>query len=1050
MINKAIAELNNYIILETYEEKKQSNAYQSEADLEKELIEDLKAQGYEYKKNITDNDSLLENAKKQIEELNNVEFKKEEWERFLKKYLNNPNEGMIEKTRKIHDNSAYDFVFDDGSIKNINILDKNNIINNKLQVINQFKNEGKYKNRYDVTILVNGLPLVQIELKRRGVAIKEAFNQVHRYSKESFNENNSLYQYLQIFVISNGTDTRYFANTTAINKNSSFDFTINWAKANNEHIKDLKDFSATFLQKNTLLNILIKYCVFNVENTLLIMRPYQIAATERILNKIQSLNQANGNSKSGGYIWHTTGSGKTLTSFQAARLATKFDFIHKVFFVVDRQDLDNQTIKEFQKFSKNSVIGTEDVKKLKENVNNNDNKIIVTTIQKLNILMKDEKNLDIYSKQVVFIFDECHRSQFGETQRNLKEKFKKYYQFGFTGTPIFEENAIGPQTTKSVFGDELHTYVITDAIRDEKVLKFNVDYNDIRAVFREQEKERDENKINKYETEEYLLHPNRINKITKYILDNFDKKTRRLYGNKNFNAIFAVSSIKAAKLYYEEFKKLQEGKENPLKITTIFSRKANEAQNSIGDISEEELEIPKNPNDGEFLENDGEFLEKVISDYNNMFDSSYQLSNDNKNGFYDFNKNVSEKLKNIEIDLLIVVGMFLTGFDSKALNTLFVDRNLKYHGLIQAFSRTNRIYNSTKTCGNIVTFRDLEKDVIDAITLFGDKDNKKLVLEESYDYYMYGFDKKENKETNNGYLQIVEELTNKFPLPIDIEREDRKREFVKLFGEYLKVYNILQNYDEFIALKELQNIDKTNEDEINQFKEKYCLNDDKFDEMSKINLLPERSIQDYKSTYLDIKDWLLREKDSKKQYIDLTNWDDVVFEIELITSQEINLDYILDLIFKQNKEKKDKSSIIEGIIKLIHSSIGFRTKEQLIIDFIEKIDIDKIDSKENLSEKFSNFVQIKKQQEAIELIDIINNIADIHEARAKSYINRSLKYGYASDDGTDLSEIINMNRMDPKYIQKKMSVFEKISKFIEKFKDIGKMKEIVWGDDDYK
>ncbi|EJN7415417.1 type I restriction endonuclease subunit R, partial [Escherichia coli] len=621
-----------------------------------------------------------------------------------------------------------DFIFDDGRLENIYLIDKKNLMRNKVQIIQQFEQAGSHANRYDVTILVNGLPLVQIELKKRGVAIREAFNQIHRYSKESFNSENSLFKYLQLFVISNGTDTRYFANTTKRDKNS-FDFTMNWAKSDNTLIKDLKDFTATFFQKHTLLNVLVNYSVFDSSQTLLVMRPYQIAATERILWKIKSSFTAKNWSKpeSGGYIWHTTGSGKTLTSFKAARLATELDFIDKVFFVVDRKDLDYQTMKEYQRFSPDSVNGSENTAGLKRNLDKDDNKIIVTTIQKLNNLMKAESDLPVYNQQVVFIFDECHRSQFGEAQKNLKKKFKRYYQFGFTGTPIFPENALGSETTASVFGRELHSYVITDAIRDEKVLKFKVDYNDVRPQFKSLETETDEKKLSAAENQQAFLHPMRIQEITQYILNNFRQKTHRTFpGSKGFNAMLAVSSVDAAKAYYATFKRLQEEAANksatykPLRVATIFSFAANEEQNAIGEISDESFDTSAMDSSAK------EFLDAAIREYNDHFQMNF--STDSK-GFQNYYRDLAQRVKNQDVDLLIVVGMFLTGFDAPTLNTLFVDKNLRFHGLMQAFSRTNRIYDATKTFGNIVTFRDLERSTIDAITLFGDKNTKNVVLE---------------------------------------------------------------------------------------------------------------------------------------------------------------------------------------------------------------------------------------------------------------------------------------------------------------------------------
>ncbi len=618
-----IAESNNFIVLDRYDKHLMANepqaTYQTENALEREFIQDLENQGYEYLQGVTTAQAMLANVRVQLQTLNNTQFTDSEWKRFVEEYLDKPSDNLIEKTRKIHDNYIHDFVFDDGHIQNIYLVDKKNIIRNKVQVISQFEQKGSHANRYDVTILVNGLPLVQVELKKRGVAIREAFNQVHRYSKESFNSDNSLFKYLQIFVISNGTDSRYFANTVKRDKNS-FDFTMNWARADNSLIKDLKDFTATFFQKNTLLNILLTYSVFDTSDTLLIMRPYQIAATERILWKIRSSYEVKNWSKpeSGGYIWHTTGSGKTLTSFKAARLATQLDFIDKVFFVVDRKDLDFQTMKEYQRFSPDSVNGSDSTAGLKRNIEKEDNKIIVTTIQKLNNLMKTEGDLAIYQKQVVFIFDEAHRSQFGEAQKNLNKKFKKFYQFGFTGTPIFPQNALGSETTASVFGRELHSYVITDAIRDEKVLKFKVDYNNVRPQFKSIESEQDEQKLSVAENKTALLHPARIKEISQYILQNFRIKTHRNQGsNQGFNAMFAVSSVDAAKLYYEELNKLQKESEKPLKIATIFSFAANEEQNAIGEIVEETFEPTAMDSSAK------EFLSKAINDYNAMFKTSF-------------------------------------------------------------------------------------------------------------------------------------------------------------------------------------------------------------------------------------------------------------------------------------------------------------------------------------------------------------------------------------------------------------------------------------------
>ncbi|MDP3531123.1 type I restriction endonuclease subunit R, EcoR124 family [Methylicorpusculum sp.] len=785
---KIIAESNNFIVLDKYtKDYKVNESYQSEYDLEQEFIQDLQNQGYDYAPDLNTPEKLLANVRAALQALNNMQFSDGEWLRFVETWLDRPSDSIVDKTRKIHDDYIHDFVFDDGHIQNIYLLDKKNIARNKVQVIKQFEQTGSHANRYDVTLLVNGLPLVQVELKKRGVAIREAFNQVHRYSKESFNSGHSLYKYLQLFVITNGTDSRYFANTTQRNKNS-FDFTMNWAKSDNGLIKDLKDFTATFFQKNTLLSVLLHYSVFDVNDTLLVMRPYQIAATERILWKINSAYQAKNwsNTESGGYIWHTTGSGKTLTSFKAARLATELNFIDKVFFVVDRKDLDYQTMKEYQRFSPDSVNGSDSTAGLKRNLDKDDNKIIVTTIQKLNNLMKSESDLAIYNKQVVFIFDECHRSQFGEAQLNLKKKFKKFYQFGFTGTPIFPQNALGADTTASVFGRELHSYVITDAIRDEKVLKFKVDYNDVRPQFKAIESEQDELKLSAAENKQALLHPERIREISQYILSNFRQKTHRLQaGAKGFNAMFAVSSVDAAKLYYESFKDLQKDSDKPLKVATIFSFAANEEQDAVGDIVDESFDVSAMNSSAK------EFLSAAIADYNALFKTNFGLYG---NGFQNYYRDLAKQVKTKEIDLLIVVGMFLTGFDAPTLNTLFVDKNLRYHSLLQAYSRTNRIYDATKTFGNIVTFRDLEQATIDAITLFGDKNTKNVVLEKSYKEYMEGFTDVVTGEARRGFVDVVRELEQRFPDPASIEKESDKKAFAKLFGEYLRVENVLRTY----------------------------------------------------------------------------------------------------------------------------------------------------------------------------------------------------------------------------------------------------------------
>ena len=1025
---KTIAESNNFIVLDKYSpEWKVAEGYQSESDLERELIQDLVNQGYEFLPTLNTPQALLANVRVQLQALNSVQFAEGEWVRFVETYLDKPSDSIVDKTRKIHDDYIHDFVFDDGRIQNIYLLDKKNVTRNKVQVIKQFEQAGSHANRYDVTILVNGLPLVQVELKKRGVAIREAFNQVHRYSKESFNSENSLFKYLQLFVISNGTDSRYFANTTQRNKNS-FDFTMNWAKADNTLIKDLKDFTATFFQKHTLLNVLLHYSVFDVSDTLLVMRPYQIAATERILWKIKSAYQAKSWSslEGGGFIWHTTGSGKTLTSFKAARLATELDFIDKVFFVVDRKDLDYQTMREYQRFSPDSVNGSDSTAGLKRNLEKDDNKIVVTTIQKLNNLMKSEGDLPIYGKQVVFIFDECHRSQFGEAQKNLQKKFKRFYQFGFTGTPIFPENALGAETTASVFGRELHSYVITDAIRDEKVLKFKVDYNDVRPQFKAIETEKDEKKLSAAENKQALLHPDRIREITQYILTNFRQKTHRLHaGNKGFNAMFAVSSVDAAKLYYESFKTLQKDSDKPLRVATIFSFAANEEQDAIGDIQDESFDVSAMNSSAK------EFLSAAIADYNALFKTNFSVDS---NGFQNYYRDLAKQVKAKEIDLLIVVGMFLTGFDAPSLNTLFVDKNLRFHGLMQAYSRTNRIFDATKTFGNIVTFRDLEQATIDAITLFGDKNTKNVVLEKSYQEYMEGFTDAATGEARRGFVAVVNELKTRFPDPSAIEKEADKKAFAKLFGEYLRVENVLQNYDEFASLKELQSVDLADPAAVETFKAKHYLSDEDLTTLQAITLPPERKVQDYRSTYNDVRDWLRREKAGAEKEKSTIDWDDVVFEVDLLKSQEINLDYILELIFEHNKKTKSKSELVDEVRRVIRASLGNRAKESLVVDFINQTDLDQIGDKASVIEAFFTFAQAEQQREAAELI----SDEGLNAEAAKRYITNSLKREFATENGTELNAVLpKMSPLNPQFLTKKQTVFQKIAAFVEKFKGVG-------------
>jgi type I restriction enzyme R subunit len=1025
---KTIAQSNNFIILDKipYVDKTAKH-YETEDQLEKEFIADLQNQGYEYRKDINSIEAMQKNLKTQIEQLNNVQFTSDEWLRFNNEYLDCANNNVIDKARKIQHDHIYDFLFDDGHISNVALIDKQDFAKNKLQVINQFEQAGKILNRYDVTILVNGLPLVHIELKKRGVAIKEAFNQVHRYSKESFNSANSLYKYLQIFVISNGADTRYFANTTKRNVNS-FDFTINWARVDNKTIKDLKDFTATFFLRQTLLAVICKFSVLDSNDNLLIMRPYQIAAVERILWKINSSYQAKNWSKTdgGGFIWHTTGSGKTLTSFKTAQLATNIDFIDKVLFVVDRKDLDTQTITEYKKFSDASVSGSNNVEGLRKNLASSENKIIVTTIQKLNILIKKNDPLAVYNKQVVFIFDECHRSQFGEAQRNIRKNFKKYYQFGFTGTPIKSENARGEKTTQGTFGQELHSYVITDALRDDKVLKFKVDYNNVTPKFKEFEQTQDENKLTALENKQAFLHPQRIKTVSQYVLENFRKKTgRHQAGAKGFNAMFAVSSVEAAKLYYEQLNELQKNAADKLKIATIFSFAANEEQKIAGNIADESFELTA------MNSSDKEFLCKVIADYNKMFKTSWGVESQL---FQEYYKDLSKKVTDQKIDLIIVVGMFLTGFNAPSLNTLFVDKNLQYHGLIQAFSRTNRIFDSTKKFGNIVCFRDLEANTAEAIKIFGKSGSSEIVLEKSYQEYMEGFLDKKTDKIKKGFIEIIQELKENFPDNSAIDTEADKKAFTKLFGQYLNSEHILQNYDEFTALKELQKIDKTDKQAAAQLQAKYQLSDADFVAMQEIELPSPREIQNYKSTYNDIRQWQQEQTQAEKNQDSDENWNDVVFEVELIKSQEVNLDYILGIIHEKSKNQT-KEELITEAKEIIRASVGNRAKEELIIDFINKANLVEIEDRAIFIDEFYKFAQALQQEEMKQIIEE----ESLNETKAQIYISSSLKKQFASENGLGLHEALpKMSLLNPQYKTKKHTVFNKIVAFVEKFKGISK------------
>ena len=909
--NMLISTLESTVVTEYVKEDMPVYTYQSEADLEREFIKNLQNQGYEYLI-IHNEKELIANLKDKLEKLNNIIFSEKEWERFFREKIANKNDSIVEKTRTIQEDYIKSFTRDDGSLVNISLINKKNIHNNFLQVINQYEEEGgNHNTRYDVSILVNGLPLIHIELKRRGVAIREAFNQINRYQRDSFWAGSGLFEYVQIFVISNGTNTKYYSNTTRarhikemsfnrkkVKKSSnSFEFTSYWADANSKSITDLVDFTKTFFAKHTILNILTKYCIFDTSETLLVMRPYQISATERILSKIQLANNYKwvGKIDAGGYIWHTTGSGKTLTSFKTAQLASQLDYIDKVLFVVDRKDLDSQTQKEYDRFSKGSANGNTSTKILKaqlEDKYENKSKIIITTIQKLGHFIKQNKNHEVFRKNIVLIFDECHRSQFGELHLAIAKTFKNYFMFGFTGTPIFPKNSNGSsktlfKTTEQTFGDKLHTYTIVNAINDGNVLPFRIDYIN---TIKEKENIQDK-KVNAIDIEKAMSDPNRIKEVVSYIVDHFEQKTMR---NKHyelkdqrlsgFNSIFAVSSIPVAKKYYFEFKKQLKEKNKDLRVATIFSYSVNEEENT--DNLDDESFDTENLDLGS-----REFLEEAISDYNKMFGTNYDTSSD---GFQLYYENLSKRTKDKEIDILIVVNMFLTGFDATTLNTLWVDKNLRMHGLIQAFSRTNRILNSIKTFGNIVCFRDLQEETDEAIALFGNKEAGGIVLLKTYEDYYNGYQDDKGRE-KEGYSQLIEELQSKFPLSEQITGESNKKEFVILFGNILKIKNILSAFDKFAG----------NE------------------------ILSEREFQDYQSIYLDMYQEI-RTKNKEKEIIN----DDIIFEIELIKQVEINIDYILMKVTEYYKSNKEDKEILIDIKKAINSSLELRSKKELIKNMV--------------------------------------------------------------------------------------------------------------------
>ena len=998
-----VMEMSNSTVVTEYEPlKKKSDAYQSEAALEKEFIRMLTEQGYEYLQ-INDVNTLNVNLRKQLEILNDYKFTDIEWERFFNNNIANSNDGIVEKTRKIQEDYIQVLKREDGTSKNIYLLDKKNIHNNRLQVINQYvENDGNYDNRYDVTILVNGLPLVHIELKRRGVALKEAFNQINRYQRDSFWAGSGLYEYVQIFVISNGTSTKYYSNTTRENHikehtatrnkskktSNSFEFTSYWADANNKVITDLVDFTRTFLSKHTILNILTKYCVFTSEEMLLVMRPYQIVATERILNKIEvSTNYKKlGTIDAGGYIWHTTGSGKTLTSFKTAQIASNLEYIDKVIFVVDRKDLDYQTMKEYDRFEKGAANGNRSTKVLQKQLEDATSRIIVTTIQKLSEFVKRNKNHPVYQKHLVLIFDECHRSQFGDMHKMIVNSFKKYHLFGFTGTPIFAKNAVNKSnpdfcTTQQAFGDKLHTYTIVDAINDGNVLPFRIDYvNTIKKKDEMTDKE-----VVAINTEEALASHERVSKVVEYIIEHFDQKTKRnsfydLKGQRvnGFNSIFAVSSIPMAKKYYLEFKKQLEEKNKDLTIATIYSFAANEEDNGDGILDDEGFET-------DLLDQSSrEFLDFAIDEYNRKFKTNFSSEG---NGFQDYYKDLSDKVKKREIDLLIVVNMFLTGFDATTLNTLWVDKNLKQHGLIQAFSRTNRILNSVKTYGNIVCFRDLQEKTNDAIALFGDKNANGIVLLKSYEDYYYGYEDDKGKK-QLGYEERIALLLQKYPLGEPIIGEQAKKDFIVAMGNILRLRNILSSFDKFIG----------NE------------------------ILSPRDFQDYIGTYTDLYEEFKQISNSESESIK----DDLVFEIELVKQVEVNIDYILMLVAKYHKTNCTDKEILGSIDKAIKSSLALRSKKELIDKFISEIN-----TNTDIFKDWNKFVKEQKENELKDLIEKEN----LNEEETRKFLDNSFRDGQVKTTGTDIEKILPPMRRfgGDNRAARKQTIITKILKFFEKY-----------------
>lgn len=1000
-----IMEMTNATVVAEYEPlKKKSDSYQSEAALENEFIKMLSEQGYEYLK-INDSKGLISNLRAQLEILNDYKFSDNEWDRFYKNSIANNNDGIVQKTKKIQEDHIQVLKKDDGTSRNIYLIDKKNIHNNILQVINQYVEKGgNYENRYDVSVLVNGLPLIHIELKRRGVALKEAFNQINRYQRDSFWAGSGLYEYIQIFVISNGTNTKYYSNTTreshikektqtqtkSKKTSNSFEFTSYWADASNKIIPDLVDFTKTFFSKHTILNILTKYCVFTAEELLLVMRPYQIAATERILNKIQiSTNYKKmGTIEAGGYIWHTTGSGKTLTSFKTAQLASKLDYIDKVLFVVDRKDLDYQTMREYDRFEKGAANGNRNTKILQKQIEDDSAKIIVTTIQKLSEFVKRNPKHPAFQKHLVLIFDECHRSQFGGMHISIAKSFKNYHLFGFTGTPIFAKNAINKSnlnlcTTEQAFGDKLHTYTIVDAINDGNVLPFRIDYvNTIKKKDEIKDKE-----VARIDEAGALADDKRVKKIVEYIIEHFDQKTKRssyydLKGQRinGFNSMFAVASIDMAKKYYLEFKKQLEEKQKDLTIATIFSFSANEEYRADGIIDDEGFET-------ELLDKSSrEFLDFAISEYNKKFKTNFSSEG---NGFQDYYKDLSDKVKKREVDLLIVVNMFLTGFDATTLNTLWVDKNLKQHGLIQAFSRTNRILNSVKSYGNIVCFRDLQQETNDAIALFGDKNASGIVLLRSFEDYYYGYD--DDKKHIMGYEEKISQLIQKYPPEEQIIGESAKRDFIISFGSILRLRNILSSFDKFKGME----------------------------------ILSEEDFQDYLGKYED-----LNEEFKSKSEDSESIKDDLVFEMELVRQLEVNIDYILILVTKYHKSNCKNQEIRSSIDKAIRASLSLRSKKDLIDGFINKINAD--------TDVMTDWAKFVKEQKESDLKDLIKD-ENLKESETRKFIDSSFRDGQVKTIGTDIEKILPpMGRFNGgNRNERKQAIIEKLLKFFDKYFGLG-------------